>query len=337
MLGGRSCDLLLEFGYGARETHLLEQSPHLRLHTGHFLFAQFVNGLRGHVGSREAAHENGVSFASTGHRTNAVARPRLRRVLALQIVLVLTPRGKELVIVGVHGRLPKPGLFRVWEIRWESPERREQRCVAAVLTDLRRKLVGNQVHNYTRLRHAARNGFVLYFHILIDIGRHGPQAREQGFVVVNGSCRHEIDDPVNVVVKSQEQSRGHQMGLNFEGLDLRTEIILEEPDSETVLPGKACRGKPVQLLQPPLEMSAALCAPGCGTVGPAVVVVVTADSSGEFRVVPQPLFERLLEEVPKGLRPGNLDKQNQNDRGTFHGADYTGNAPTSRRTKNAAE
>jgi hypothetical protein len=67
--GRRSCDLLLEFGDSARETRLLEQSPHLRLQTGHFLFSQFLDGLRSHVCSGEAAHEEWRKLRVHGHRT----------------------------------------------------------------------------------------------------------------------------------------------------------------------------------------------------------------------------------------------------------------------------
>ena len=128
------------------------------------------------------------------------------------------------------------------------------------------------------------------------------------------------------------------MGLDLEGLQLRTEIILEEPDGETVLPGEACRRKRVQLLQTRLRMWARRCAPGCGPVGPVVVVLVTADGSGEFRVVPQPLFERLLEKVGKRLRKGKLlQKQNRDQINASHDADYiAGSAPRRRRPTTAA-
>src|SRR5579862_4400987 len=122
------------------------------------------------------------------------------------------------------------------------------------------------------------------------------------------------------------------MGLNVVGLQLRAEIILEEPNGETVLPSEARRRKPIQFLQPPLEVSATLPTRGCGPVRPAVVVVVTADRSGEFRVVPEALFERLLEKIYKRLRPCKLlDKQNQNEIAAFHDADYilAGTTPVS--------
>jgi hypothetical protein len=113
------------------------------------------------------------------------------------------------------------------------------------------------------------------------------------------------------------------MGLNVVGLQLRAEIILEEPNGETVLSSEACRRKPIQFLQPPLEVSATLPTRGCGPIRPAVVVVATANRSGEFRVVPEALFDRRLEKIVKGQRPCKLlDKHNQNEIAAFHDADY---------------
>src|ERR1700690_1031168 len=72
-----------------------------------------------------------------------------------------------------------------------------------------------------------------------------------------------------------------------------------------------------------LKVGAALRSSGCGTVGPTVVVFVMADGCGKFRIVPQALFERLLEKVAEGLRPGKLlQEQGWDQKNGSHDADY---------------